>query len=652
MAAPWEQYQSPDAVADTSAAPPWEQYQAPDAVGGQQSRRESRSAAMGAAKQGREDLESRRVAEIEGLPEIGDHPLLSTLSEDSLSRAGLNLAIGFLSAPDEEFANIVKQNIPESEVEETELGNFIVTTPEGKFSLNKPGISTRDVESLLFKLGVSLPAGRTASTGLSAIAKIAGQEAAVEAAVQGAESLAGGEFSPEQVALSAVLGGGAQSIGEGVSALGRGVAGDIAPAQREVIEAGAEGGVPVMTSDIVDQTRAGKLAAQSGELIPFAGTGGARKTQQEARTELTESIRQSFPFAGPQEVFESLKRQTGKVKKAAGSARGNIVDQVSSVRSDLSNTLPAINKELDRLQFLPNGKARQEVDTETVNSLKRYKADLVNDRTFSGVEQMRTGFRENVQGERMVVPNRSKAAIDSIYKSITQDLDSVVSSNLGEQGLRKWKKSNAVYANEARKLNKSRFKNVLDKGDITPEKVTDLLKSKKPSEISMLYKSLDNPGRAAGRAAIIADATKRSINEDGTMNPTKFLNELNKNKDATNIFFKGKEKGALEGYKKLLSATRRGQDFTATPPTGQALIPGMAAAASFFRPEILGAGLTAGALARAYESPVVRDFLLKVANTPANTTRFDELLRQGLPAVNAAVLSAQEISEITKEDSQ
>ena len=630
---------------DISTAQPFQPEEEPQS---QPSARGPKSGAL-AQKNVMRDIEAQRAEEVKGLPEIGEHPMLSTLSGDALSREGLNLAIGFLSAPDNEFANIIKQNLPEAEVEQTELGNYIVTTPEGKFSLNKPGISTRDVESLLFKLGVSMPAGRTAATGLKAIGQVAAQEAAVEAVVQGAESAAGGEFTPEQVGLAGAFGLGGQAVGEGVSAVGRGVAGDIAPAQKEIIEAGKETNIPVLTSDVVDQTRAGKLTAQSGELVPFIGTGGARQAQQEGRTELAKTIDETFPFAGPEAVFDSLKRQTNKVKQAAGAARGNIVDQVSEVRSDLSNALPAINKELKRLQTLGSGKAKQAVDTETINALNQYKADIVNDRTFGGIEKLRTSFRENVQGERMVVPTHSKAAIDNIYKSITKDLDSIVGENLGEQGLRKWKKSNAVYADEARKLNKSRFKNVLDKGDITPEKVTDLLKSKKPSEISMLYKSLDNEGRKAGRASIISDATKRSMNEDGTMNPTKFLNELNKNKDATNIFFKGKDKGVLEGYKKLLGATRRGQEFTAAPPTGQTLIPVLAAGASFFRPEIIGAGLSAGALARAYESPVVRDFLLKVANTPAGSKKFDELLRSGMPAVNAAIVSSQEIADLSEE---
>lgn len=616
----------------------------------QAQRRSSAANQRNAAADSRRAAEEIKSAEIQDLPEIGDHPLLSELSSDSFSREGLNLAIGFLSAPDEEFANIVKQNIPGSSVEQTELGNLIVTTPEGKFSLNKPGISTRDVESLLFKLGVSLPAGRTASAGVKAIGKIASQEAATEAAIQGAESFAGGEFNPEQVVLAGGLGAAGQAIGEGVSAVGRGVAGDIAPAQKGIIESGQEANIPVLTSDVVDQTRAGKLAAQTGELVPVVGTGGARKAQQESRVQLSESIRQSFPFAGPQDVFESLKRQTSKVKKAAGTARGQIVNQVADVKSNLSNTLPAINKELQRLQFLPNGKARQNVDTETVNALKRYKSDLVNDRTFSGVEQLRTAFREDVKTNRdNLITSKSEAAINRIYSSMTKDLDSAVSENLGEQGLRKWKKSNAVYADEARRLNKSRFKNVLEKGDITPEKVTDLLKSKKPSEISQLYKSLDNKGRSSGRASIIFDASKKSLNEDGTINPNKFLNELNKSRDATNIFFKGGDKKILEGYKKLLGATRRGQDFTATPPTGQSVIGGLTLGAGAFRPEIIGVAAGAGSLARAYESPVFRDFLLKLSNTPAGSTKFDDLLRQNLPVVNSLFASGEEVENLATE---
>ena len=620
----------------------------------QQQRRQRASETITQRTDDVEEMERMREAEIAELPEIGTHPMLSTLSGDALSREGLNLAIGFLSAPDEEFAQIIQSNLPESNVRMTELGNYIVDTPEGSYSLNKPGVSTRDVESLLFRAGVALPAGRTGQTGLKAIGQIAGQEAATEAGLQAAEMSAGGEFSPEQVALSAGLGGLSQGAGEAVSAVQRGIRGDIAEVPQSIIEAGEGAGVRVPTSDVVDQTRAGKLAAQTGEVIPYLGTGGMRRAQQGQREELATAISGSFPPVSPDEVFESLKRQTDKVKKAAGTARGDIINKTADIQSDLSNAIPAIDKEIDRLTNLPNGEPRKVVDTDTVSKLQAYKADLVADPTMRGVEQLRTNFREGVKGDdaTKVLQGRSQAAVDNIYSAMTKDLDAIIKDNLTSNEFRQWKNSNRVYAQEASKIKKSRLKNILNTGDIVPEKATAMLFSKKPSEVNTLYKSLDTKGRQAGRASIIADATKKAMDENGQINVNRFAGELKKNKTATDIFFKGKDKKVLEGYKRLLNATRRGQDFNVTTPTGQQMLGAgglVGTGAGMIDPAFMSTVGSAGAAARIYESEVMRDFLLKLSNTKAGSIESDRLIREYMPAVNAIVVSQEEVTNVAEE---
>lgn len=608
----------------------------------QQERRLSNISSMQQRGDEREEAERLKAAEIEGLPEIGTHPMLSTLSGDALSREGLNLAIGFLSAPDDEFAAIIQKNLPNAKVRQTELGNYIVDTPEGSYSLNKPGISTRDIESLLFRFGAAIPAGRTAATGIKGLTQVAGQEALTEGALQAAEASAGGEFSPEDVITAGALGGASQGLGEVISSIGRGASGEIPEYAQEVIDIGREADIPVTTSDLVDPTRASKLAAQTGELVPIVGTGGIRKVQQQGRENIVNSIVGEYAPVTADDVYQSLVRQTDKVKKAAGTSRQKIVDKVGDIGSELDNTLTAIDDELQRLQYLPNGQPRKTVDSQTVETLKAYRDDLAADPTFRGVADLRTSFRENVKGDRQSIVSGSEAAINRIYGAMTKDLDSVVKDNLSPNELRQWKQSNAIYAQEMNKIKKSRLKSILDKGDVTPERVTALLSSKKPSEVVSLYKSLDNQGRAAARASIIHKAANAARESDGSINPTGFANALKKDKIATDIFFKGKEKRAIDGLNKLLSATKRAQDFTATPPTGQQLVGAGAVAGLTIDPSLFGGALSAGALARIYESPQSRDFLLRLANTPVKSTKFDNILREGLPAFNALIQSSTE----------
>ncbi|SAB56811.1 Uncharacterised protein [Enterobacter hormaechei] len=60
-----------------------------------------------------------------------------------------------------------------------------------------------------------------------------------------------------------------------------------------------------------------------------------------------------------------------------------------------------------------------------------------------------------------------------------------------------------IYADEASKLQNTRLKNVLMKGDLTPEVVNNMLFSKNKSEVQNLYNSVGQVGRAQMRNGII-----------------------------------------------------------------------------------------------------------------------------------------------------
>ena len=58
---------------------------------------------------------------------------------------------------------------------------------------------------------------------------------------------------------------------------------------------------------------------------------------------------------------------------------------------------------------------------------------------------------------------------------MSKDMDEFAKSNLTPKEYSSWKRANSVYAEEATKLRKSKIKNILDKGDITPENVKALV---------------------------------------------------------------------------------------------------------------------------------------------------------------------------------
>lgn len=425
-----------------------------------------------------------------------------------------------------------------------------------------------------------------------------------------------------QGALSAI----AKGVGRGVTA----VKGEIAPEARQAVDFAEKNNAPLLTSDLIEPgTFTGRSAQALGEKIPVTGTGSIRRGQQDARSRLVQNYAEQFDSAAPEEIVSSLQRQTSKVKQAAGQRLTQVNDAMKSVGSiNPVRAIASIDKEISSLSRL--GAAS---DAQTIAKLQTYRDELSKGADFGLLRDLRTQFRQDVKGDRVAWPNQSQAAVNRVYSSITDDINRSVSDNLGAKAAYRYKQANSVYANEAQLVNNTRLKNVLQKGELTPEVVNNLLFSSKPSEVKQLYSSLDSRGRSAARASVIGKAYEKSGGS-----PDKFLNEVNRLSSQTGILFKGSERQYLNGLTKYLDQTRRASRAGAVTPTGQELfqiaIPaGVATDVIGTGGVATGAALSYGALARAYESRTFRNAMLKLANTKAGSTAYERILEQ---AANAA----------------
>ncbi|CAI1537509.1 Uncharacterised protein [Serratia marcescens] len=429
-----------------------------------------------------------------------------------------------------------------------------------------------------------------------------------------------------QGALSAV----AKGIGRGVTA----VRGEIAPEARQAVEFAEKNNAPLLTTDIAQPgTFAGRSAQALGEKIPVTGTGSVRRGQQEARSRLVQNYAQQFDAISPEEIVSSLQRQTNKVKQAAGQRLTEVNDAMQSVGViNPARSIAVIDKEIANLSRLGTAS-----DAQTIGKLQTYRDELSKGADFGLLRDLRTQFRQDVKGDRVVWPNKSQAAVNRVYSSITDDINGAVSKNLGTRATYRYKQANAVYANEAQLVNNTRLKNVLQKGDLTPEVVNNLLFSNKPSEVRQLYGSLDSRGRNAARASVIGKAYEKSGGS-----PDKFLNEVNRLSSQTGILFKGSDRQYLNGLTKYLDQTRRASRAGAVTPTGQELF--QIAVPAGIASDVVGTGgvatgvaLSYGALARVYESKVFRNSMLKLANTKAGTPAYERILNQAAIAVRPIV---------------
>ena len=477
-------------------------------------------------------------------------------------------------------------------------------------------------------------AGRIAQGATRLLAENAVGSLAANSAKDDAEALA------TDLGVGVLAGGAINAAGRGLGAAYRGVRGAIAPEAQQAIRFAEREGVPLHTTDLLQPTsRVGKMAQTTAENIPLAGTSGMRATQQEARSQLVQRFADKFGEYDPAVVVDSLKAKTSGIRSAAGNRLEQVQNAMAGVNIQPARAIQQIDTEISNLQKL--GKV---ADNETISKLQSYRDELVRNAGPDGpvnldlkqLSDLRSQFRMDVKGERPVLPNRSDAAIQRVYKAMTDDINGAIGQNLGNDTLRKYQQANAVYADEAAKLKNTRLKNVLMKGDLTPEVVNNMLFSKNKSEIKTLYNSVGRVGRAQMRNGIIGKAMEKSGGS-----PDQFLRQVNLMSNQTGIAFKGRDAAYLKGMKNYLESTKRAGQARVTTPTGQQAIPFIMGIGSVVNPKVAAIGGGYGLLARMYESEPARNAMLRLANTPRGSTAFEKALSDVERVVNSFAQGAK-----------
>lgn len=402
--------------------------------------------------------------------------------------------------------------------------------------------------------------------------------------------------------------------------------------------------VPLLTSDVFKpKSGVGKTIQTYSEQIPFIGTAPRRVSQQSARIRMLDKLSSEYIQPSSGEIYESLVRQRDKVKSAAGERYKKIGDAMGEQPINLTLTIKEIERSLDELS--KPGVIRDESSISSLEKIKEHMSAAP--QSFEMLKTNRTNFRNFVQGERAVLPTNTDRLMQRIYKAMTSDLEQAVQNKLGNQTLHKYRQANVIYADEANKIMNTRLKHIFEKGGMIPEAALKGLYAKNPSEIKAFYRSLDNRGKNAARSELIASAIAKSTEETSgqpIINPTKFINIIKALNEQSGIVFKGDEAQMIGGINKLLNATRRAQESAASPATGQKLIPlsGVALGSSIGLVKALAAIAGTGAAAQIYESPLIRDALIKLAGTPAGSTAFEQAINRALEVVRSSLVASDD----------
>jgi hypothetical protein len=598
----------------------------------------------------------RQTRATQELPELQNSGLLAGLDIPAGKSAAVTAALVTMTDP-QEIAQTLRALSPEIGIQQDEKGNLIAANNATgvRAMINKPGITGMDALQATGIGAAFAPTGRAASVvgggALRQAAALGGASALTQAAIEGGQSMAGGDFNPDEVAMAGATGADVPLLmgagGAAIDAAKRGVqiARGTPGAESEIVQAAKSAKIPLMTSDVAPpSTFMGKSAQMIGERIPLAGTGGARATQQEARQQAIKALGDQYPTPRPEQVIEGLKAQKSKIMQAAGKRYEELLPMVDSLGpAPYNKTTQAID---DAISIL--SKPGVVSSKEAVQELQQFKDTLASaPQTYSTLKENRTALREVVnsydnQG-RSQLPTRAKALMNQVYSALSDDMSEAAKNALNPRDLAKLKAADAIYRGHAEKMTRTRLKNVLDKGDLTPEVAENLLFSSKRSEVKSLYDSLDSSGREAARATVIQRAITKAGGLDNP-SPEKFIAELRRMEAQTGIVFKGEQRKQLEGLKQVLAATKRAGEAGVQTATGQQLYAplGAAAAGSLIGDfgATLAAGGAVGAIARAYESPVVRNAMIRIGAAPKSQAA-KNLALQLARQLNAGAQSAR-----------
>ncbi len=431
------------------------------------------------------------------------------------------------------------------------------------------------------------------------------------------------------LAAQGVLSAAAKGIGRGITA----VRGEISPADQQLLKRAAAADVPVMTSDVVPpKTKLGNQLQVYSEGV-IAGTGPMRAAQQDARTKLVNRFTEKYGDYDPSVVVDSLKSGVAREKSLAKSKLNSLSGRMVGKPVDTSGAIRAIDGAVNEL-----GKLKGVSDTQTISALNDYKnaiQEITNgDDAFELLDKLRTQFRIDVKGDRTVLPSMSQTMVDRVYNSLTNSLSKSIAKGLSPKDASAWRAGKADYAKMATHATQTRLKNVLNKGDLTPEAVNTIVYGQYGSDIARLYGKLDQKGKDMLRAAYIS-----KIADKVGDSPQKMMTELGKlQKQANGQVFKtvfgGKNGKEIEGMLSILDATKRASEANVVTKTGMTLAPLVRVIGNLKTGGALLAGETGiGLMSRVYESPMARNALLRLANTKAGTPAYERALSNAANAI-------------------
>lgn len=421
-------------------------------------------------------------------------------------------------------------------------------------------------------------------------------------------------------------------------------------------------GIPVMTTDALPPaTGIGRFLKQTTpETIPIAGTGGPRAAQQSARIDAVRDLARQYGAEDiasvPDDIMADLLATRGAAVEKYKALKKGVIEKLSGPMVPLPKTVAAIDDEIAKLSAQKlasndpviakllewrDGLMGVEVQTGPAGQSSR----VATGQPLDQIEEIRKSIGEAFNDPGLAgVKSVGEKSLNAVYGPLREDMGNFIRATGGEQDFTKWMVANKELADGIKELGVAAFKAAMTKGELTPETVMRMVTSQTPSSMRLLYDNLSPKGRARVQSAVIGDVIEKSGGIDA-ISPERFLSDMKKRGSQLGVFFSEEDQKALKGLQDVLNITRQASKANVNVATGARAAPFAISAAAGSAASGLGAsgtvaGITAagiiggiGGLGRAYESPAIRNMLLRYA--AAKPTDKAALANQIILAINA-----------------
>ena len=427
----------------------------------------------------------------------------------------------------------------------------------------------------------------------------------------------------------------------------------------QAVQEAQKRGINVFTTDILPPRGfVGGTVRRAGEAIPFVGMSGPRAAQEAQRINAVRQTLDDFGVNAADHGAHTLAAITADLRGQRGADLTRLTNQKNQVIEGLA-TGPAvpttaaqrvIDDQLARLQRADPGTFQP-----IIQELQAARGALTG-KQLDSIETLRRTYRTMFDNPDLAsIRDEGSRVMRDVYNALNDDMGTYIRQQGGQAQFDQWRTANQNLAAMVDELDVSTLRNVLNRGEMVPEQVKNLLFSKETSKAQLLYDGLTAEGRANARQAILQRALQKGgdITEPGQFNANAFENELGRLERQLGVFFQGADGDAVDGLRRALRLT--GQATAARQagqaPTGQqVLLTALAGTAtSLAGGNLLTAaaimGGTGGAI-RLFESGPVRDALLRLGRATTQQEQ-QEIIKRLMSAVQSTQVGSAEPDYVT-----